>query len=279
MESIELRAQRLQEAKESYQNLQFRDEFIFCKILGLYPEIAKELMELFLGVSIKLVIPQKQKQNDIKADGRGIRLEVHLADEKNTIYDIELITTMLSDYPKRTRFYQGMIDLDLLTRGAKFSELKKSGVIFLSLDDPYGKGRHKYTFEKLCVEEPDINLEDDTRMIILNASGTQKDVSDDLLDFFKLYKDGKGETSLSKRIRDEVEKAKQNDEWRMEYMIQFMRDQEMKDLGKEEGKAEGRIEERKDILNKMIARGFSKEDILKLDFTELEYNAAKKDAE
>ena len=61
--------------------------------------------------------------------------------------------------------------------------------------------------------------------------------------------------------------------------LKARRDQEMKDLGKEEGKAEGRIEERKDILNKMIARGFSKEDILKLDFTELEYNAAKKDAE
>ena len=40
-------------------------------------------------------------------------------------------TTLKKDLPKRSRYYQGMIDLNLIERGAKYRDLKSSFVIFI----------------------------------------------------------------------------------------------------------------------------------------------------
>ena len=68
--------------------------------------IAKELLELILGIEIRKVVVQKQKTIEITSDGRGIRLDVYLEDENSTIYDLEMQTTSQKDLPKRTRYYQ-----------------------------------------------------------------------------------------------------------------------------------------------------------------------------
>ena len=66
-------------------------------------------------------------------DGKGIRFDVYTEDEKNTVYDIEMQTTSQKDLPKRSRYYQGMVDLNLIERGAKFKQLKNSYIIFICL--------------------------------------------------------------------------------------------------------------------------------------------------
>ena len=67
-----------------------------------------------------------------------------------------------------------------------------------------------------------------------------------------------------KRLDEAVKKAKDREEWRMEYMTLFMRDREKF----EEGKAEGRAESHISIIRKMIAKNYSREAILDLGFTE-----------
>ncbi len=55
----------------------------------------------------------------------------------------------------------------------------------------FGEGRHIYTFENRCIQNPDLGLGDDTTKIILNTKGTMDDVTPEmkkLLDFI----DGKG---------------------------------------------------------------------------------------
>jgi hypothetical protein len=69
-------------------------------------------------------------------------------------------------------------------------------------------------------------LGDESYKILLNAAGTLNDVSDNLLDFFNLILNGKGNTHFSKEIEDEVEKAKRHEDWRIEFMTIFMRDEE-----------------------------------------------------
>lgn len=259
-------------AEESYQELQFRDDFMFCKILTERPDIARELLELILDVKIRKVIPQRQKVIELTADGRGVRLDVYLDDEEGTVYDLEMQTTKKTDLPKRTRYYQGMIDLNLISRGAKFSELKKCYIIFICMQDPYNEGRHLYTFENVCRENPERKLEDESYKILLNASGTLNDVSDNLKDFFNLILTGKGNTELSKKIAKEVEKAKLHEEWRIEYMTLFMRDEEKR----EEGREEGREEERINAIQRLIKKEQSKEFILSLGYSEEEYQRAEK---
>lgn len=261
-----LTEEKKRKAEEKFQKLQFRDDFLFCKILFENPDIAKDLLEMILNIKIKKVIPQKQKAIEITAEARGVRLDVYLDDEQGTVYDLEMQTTKKTDLPKRTRYYQGMIDLNLINRGAKFSELKKSYVIFICVDDPFDEGRHIYSFENICRENPDRKLGDEAYKILLNASGTQNDVSDNLLDFFTLILTGKGGTDFTKRIENEVEKAKLHEEWRMEYMSLFLHDEEIR----EEGIAEGKIT----MIQSLIKKGQSKEFILTLDCSEEEYKKA-----
>lgn len=277
-----------QRAEEQYRSLQFRDDFLFCKILTENPDIAKELLEMILQVKITKVIPQKQKAIEITAEGRGVRLDVYLDDAEGTVYDLEMQTTKKRDLPKRTRYYQGMIDLELISRGAGFDELKKTYVIFICTSDPFDEGRHMYSFENFCKEIPNKSLGDETYKIILNAVGTQNDVSENLLDFFRLVMTGKGNTPLSKRLEEEVQKARTHSEWRAEYMTLYMRDEEKKEEGRIEGRIEGRMEEREKALAEkrlehielarklIVEHNFSRADILKLNITEAEYEEAEK---
>ena len=254
------------QAEEKYQELQFKDDFLFCKILVDRPDIAKELVELILDIKIKKVVPQNQKAIEMTAEGRGVRLDVYLDDEAGTVYDLEMQTTKKTDLPKRTRYYQGMIDLNLIGRGAKFSELKKTYIIFICMEDPFNEGRHIYSFENTCKENPERKLGDESCKVLLNAAGTMNDVSDNLKDFFHLILTGNGETELSKKIASEVEKARTHEEWRLEFMTLFMRDEEKKE--------EGLMEGREEAIQRMLKKGFSKDSILDLGYSEEEFSRA-----
>ena len=99
-------------------------------ILTTRLDLCKELLELILDIKIRKVeIAEQQKNVDITYDGKGVRFDVYVDDAENTVYDIEIQTTRQKDLPKRTRYYQGMIDLNLIQKGMRYSELKKSYVI------------------------------------------------------------------------------------------------------------------------------------------------------
>lgn len=53
---------------------------------------------------------------------------------------------------------------------------------------------------------------------------------------------------FTRRLDDEVNKARAHEEWKVEYMSLFLRDQEMR----EEGREEGREEERRVLVRNMI---------------------------
>ena len=226
---------------KKYEELDFTDDFFFCKILTKNKGLCKELLELILRIKIKkIVFMTEQKPIEITADARGIRLDVYVEDEHSTIYDIEMQPTKKSNLPKRSRYYQGMIDLNLIERGADFNELKKSFVIFICLEDPFKEGLHVYTFENRCKELPSLLLGDDTTKVFINASGTADDVTGEMREFLD-YLQGKGtQNDFTRRIANEVSKARMHEEWRVEYMSLLLRDQEMRAAGREEGREEAR---------------------------------------
>ena len=120
-----------------------------------------------------------------------------------------------------------MIDLNLIERGADYSELKKSYVIFICPFDAFGAGLHKYTFESICKELPQINLGDEATKIFLCASGDADDVSPDMKDFLDWLSGKQGKSRLVCELEEAVQRVKDHKEWRTEYMTLFMRDQEM----------------------------------------------------
>lgn len=259
--------------QQTYQELRFSNDFIFCKVMQSDPELCKELIELIIGRKVDRIITDNSRQSiKITAAGKGVRLDVYLEDD-DTVYDIEMQTVNRYNLPKRSRYYQGMIDLNLIQAGSKYEELKATYIVFIETFDLFGKGLHKYTFRNACLEQEDLELGDGSTKIFLNASGTADDVSEDLKAFLKYVASGMPENDLSRRIEDRVRKVKSNEEWEVEYMTLEQKLNERLEEGIEIGREKGRADERKDIALNAIKQGFSKEMILQImDLNEDQYN-------
>lgn len=137
-----------------------------------------------------------------------------------------------------------MIDLNILEKGGDYNELKKSYVIFICTFDPYGQGRHLYSFEYLCDQDPLLTFGDETIKIILNTKGTMDDVSPEMKRSLE-YIDGQtASDEFTRELDDAVQSARRNEKWRLEYMTLQQEYREKYNEGLEVGKAEGKIEGR-----------------------------------
>ena len=153
------------------EELTITDDFMFGAVMR-DPRRCKPLLELILGVKIRHIeYPELQKAINERYDAKSVRLDVYVEDDAGTVYDIEIQTTSKKHLPLRVRYYQGMIDLNILEKGENYQALRKSYVIFIATYDPFGKGRYVYTFENRCKEELDLALGDEAVKIVLNTKG------------------------------------------------------------------------------------------------------------
>ena len=136
---------------KTYKELSFTDDFLFCNIMQNNPDICKELVELLLDRKVgKVAYSETQKSIDLALDQKGVRLDVYFEDDLSTAYNIEMQTSNTGNLPKRSRYYQGTVDLNMISSGAGYDELKQSYIIFINTFDLFGKGFPKYTFENVC---------------------------------------------------------------------------------------------------------------------------------
>ena len=221
--------------EKAFEELQIKDDFMFSVIMR-NPKFCKPFLERILGVKIsRIEYPKSQETIDISADAKSVRLDIYVEDGNETVYNIEMQTTENRNLPKRTRYYQGMIDLNILEKGDNYKNLKRSFFIFICTFDLFGEGRHIYTFENRCIQNLDLGLGDDTTKIILNTKGTMDDVTPEmkkLLDFI----DGKEpEDDFTRELDEAVQSVRKNEKWRLDYMTLQMNYQEKYEQGYDEG--------------------------------------------
>ncbi|MCM1182280.1 MAG: Rpn family recombination-promoting nuclease/putative transposase [Roseburia sp.] len=225
------------EAKQTkWEELGISNDFLFGKVMQ-NPELCKELLRRILpGLQIERIeYPELQKNVTVDMDARSVRLDVYVKDDREIVYDIEMQISDTKELPKRSRYYQGMIDLQLIDKGQHYRRLNRSYIIFISPFDLYGQGRHIYTFENICKEDNSISMGDETIKIFLNANGTMEDVSSELRAFLDYVAGRNAKDSYVEQLEEAVREAKKNREWRHEYMTLLMRDQENVEKGREQG--------------------------------------------
>jgi predicted transposase/invertase (TIGR01784 family) len=258
---------------KTLKELNLEDDFLFAKVMS-DKEICKELLEEILEIKIeKVEIIEEQKTIDLLLESKGIRLDVYVKDEKNTIYNVEMQRGKHRNLPKRLRYYQGSIDLDLISKGEDYRKLAQSYIIFICTFDLFNKGRHKYTFQNVCLEDNSIILNDEAQKIILNTKGIIKDLSEELLEFLAYVEDSTDGTvkhskgNLVKNIHKRVQEVKNDISVEVEFMTLLERDREKIEEGREKGRVEGSTEKALRVAEKMLSRGDKLEDIV--DITEL----------
>lgn len=83
-------------------------------------EVCRIILELSLGFKIKSIRwKEGQKVVHNLPGKRGIRMDFCVEDEDGNIFDVEMQKRNEGNLPKRTRFYQALVDAPLLKSGEK----------------------------------------------------------------------------------------------------------------------------------------------------------------
>ena len=142
-----------------------------------------------------------------------------------------------------------MMDLDLLEKGKKYRQLQKNIVIFICTFQPFVRsGRHRYFFEKRCVQEPELALKDRVTTVILSTRGTKEDIDEEMAAFLRYVEDsseevaGQSDSDLVMLVHARVCAVKQSKVREAEYMKLQERDRDNFKRGWREGLREGRSE-------------------------------------
>lgn len=183
-----------------YEELTISDDFIFGKTMGdkvLCHDVLERMLEKRVG-TLEDIQPQREFQYAV--DGKPVRLDMYARDRKS------------------------------------YRELPEGKVLFLCTFDPFGLGYAKYSFENLCKEDRELCLNDGTEKIFYNCACNSEKVPENLKELYDYIRDGKVGGDLTRRMDEAVRMARENEEWRSEYMKELLHDDDVREEGREEGR-------------------------------------------
>ena len=231
-----------------WEELTIQDDYMF-KLIMSRKRICKQMLERILHIEIEDIdYLETEKTLAARYHSKGVRLDVYVKDDAGTVYNIEMqVRKPEGDgLSKRTRYYQSMMDVDLMALGADYDSLNPTIIIFICPFDPFEAGRYLYTFENRCVEDANLRLNDGARKIFLNTKGRLGEIDNSIRAFLQ-YVDGVMSTDrFVQEIDEEIQKVKMIEGEAVSYMTYEMKIKE------------ARKEERREILVDSIRRLISK---------------------
>ena len=242
------------------EELTFTDDFMFGRIMQ-NPEICKGLLERLLEIKIeKVEYPTLQKSISPHYKSKGVRLDVYVQDS-NRVFDIEIQNFLDENLPKRTRYYQSMMDIDLLLKGNNYTQLKESFVIFVCKEDFFGENMPCYFFTNTCRDKPDLQLGDKSYKVIFNASAFENEKNLEKKSILEYIIDKKSTSEFTTKLDTFVEQTKLNEIFKGDYMAWGLAEFDAEQRGYKEGISEGiaqgayekAIETAKNLFSKNIS--------------------------
>ena len=110
---------------KKYEELDITDPFIFAKVMS-EKELCKPLLENILNIKIRdIVYVDYEETIQMTVKSKGIRLDIYVEDDNNTVFNLEMQTTTYKELPKRSRYYQGIIDLNMIEKANHMIYLRK----------------------------------------------------------------------------------------------------------------------------------------------------------
>ena len=250
------------------EELTFTDDFMFGYVLH-NPEICKELLEQLLQIKIDHVeYPKLQETINSYYDSKGVRLDVYVKDS-NRVFDIEIQNSVDITLPKRTRYYQSMLDIDNLLKGEEYSELKESFIIFICQFDLFGLNLPQYTFKNICLENKELPLGDETTKIFFNSFAYDTENNLEISAFLKYINTKIPTNDFTKKLNNLVEESKINNKFRNDYLAMNLHDRDIrrvalaegKQIGLQEGLAQGAEQTKIETAKNLIKEGLPAEQI------------------
>ena len=252
-----------------WSKLTLRNNFMFRLVMEKQ-ELCKKLIECILGIKIKSIsYMEHEKSFEANLRSKGIRLDLFVIDEDGVAYDIEM--QMDNSYKeflgRRTRYYVSTMDNNALKKGERYSQLRKSYVIFICTFDPFGRGLAKYTFNAICNEDHSLVLDDGVTRVFINTEGDRHRISKELASFIGYISTGEVTDDYTQDLDEEVRALRNDDGRERDYMTYMQTIMEHEDMAYSQGITQGISQANKAMAIKMLKANKPYEEIS--EFTEL----------
>ena len=247
--------------QSQYEDLTIQDDFMFKKVMQC-KRICMRLISEIMQVEVRdITYLETEKTIEAYIEGRGIRLDVLVADDKGTHYNIEMQvrntigkSTGKALLPKRTRYYQSSIDTDMLQKGQNFDELPPLVLIFICAFDLFEQDRYLYEFKSRCTEDHELVLDNEVTVMFLNALGQRGNVSQLVKNFLQYVNDHVPKDEFTNEVEDEVVRLNHDKEVRREFMVLSTRLKDAEMIGEEKGIKKGAEEKAQEVAINMLKK-------------------------
>ena len=226
---------------KNYEELKLSDDFMFGKVME-DGTLCREVLECLLGKPVgELTEMQPQREYRYAVDGKPIRLDIYTGDGE-TVYDAEMQNLNHKkpeeyDLPRRSRFYQAVMDTDHLKKNQSYRSLPETNILFICTFDPFKEGLPRYTFRNKCEELPELALQDHTVKYFFNCTCQSEGMADGIQALYRYIMTGEPLDELTGKLHKAVEAGRRNEKWRGEYMKELLHDDDMREEGRAEERA------------------------------------------
>ena len=248
-----------------FEDLQISNDFMFKEVMKSNKGLCKRLVGSIMQQDIEdIIYIDTEKTLQPYYDSRGIRLDVILADKNHTRYNLEMqAKNVIGDtgealLPKRTRYYQSVIDMDMLKKGQDFDELDPLVLIFICTFDLYKEGRYVYTFKSRCLENLELELANDVTVKLVNAKGKHGQVNTLLKNFLRYVMTDEPVDEFTEDVARQIVAVKNDPIARRDYMVLATRIKDARRAGYAEGEAKGRADGLAEGREEGLAEGEAK---------------------
>ena len=213
-------------SETKFEDLTIQSNFMFKHVMG-----NKGLCQRFISNVMKcdvvdLEYIETEKELEPYFDSKCVRLDVIVVDRNNNRYNLEMQVrnvigkeTKLPLLPKRARYYQSVMDMDMLQKGQTYDKLSPLVLVFVCAFDLFKEGRYVYTFKSRCLENLDLELANDVTTMFLNANGVAGDVTPQMVNFLEYVKTKVPNDAYTRELEAEVARLKLDKEVRRKYMV------------------------------------------------------------
>ena len=241
---------------------------VFASDIPACQEILRTILE-DEKLIVNDVIVQSSERNIY---GRSVRLDALCTLGDGSLCNIEIQRSDNDNHLKRARFNAASITVKESEPGINFENVKDVYIVQISEKDFFKAGLTTYHIDKI-IRENGITVEDGLHEIFVNAA---VDDGSNIAELMQCFKQKDLNNPKFKAVTRRFKELKET-EGGLNAMCKIM-----EDIVKEENEKilkELKEERQKTIkrITKMISKGYSKEEILELDYTEEEYKEAEKE--
>ena len=248
----------LQEKKERVKNFRLIDDVffeVFADDIPACQEILRTILE-DTELVVKSVIVQSSERN---LYGRSVRLDALCIMGDGSLCNIEIQRSDNDDHLRRARFNAASITVKESNTGEHFEAIKDVYIVYISEKDVLGAGFTTYHVDKV-IRENGMVVDDGLHEIFVNtAIDDGSEIAELMSCFTKTELENPKFPAVTSRFR-EIKTT----EGGLNAMCEVM------EYYNELAIKKDHIEK----IQKMIRKGYSREDILALDYTEDEYAEA-----